>query len=171
MEPDPTASGEQPLAVRTSGVDLDVVEYLVVSLPDLTRVPEIAAALRSLVVADEIAILDLLVVSTSIDGVASTIEPDEVAGLSALGADSDAASRLLSDDDVAMVGSALPPGATALVVVVEDRWAHVLTQAARAAGGRVVGGERIPHRRIADSLAASSALLAAGQDRGDGHAP
>ena len=171
MEPDPTASGEQPLAVRTSGVDLDVVEYLVVSLPDLARVPDIAAALRSLVVADEIAILDLVVVSTSIDGVASTIEPDEVAGLSALGAGDDGASRLLSDDDVAMVGSALPPGATALVVVVEDRWAHVLTQAARAAGGRVVGGERIPHPRLADSHAASSALLAAGQEPEDRRAP
>ncbi|WP_019136906.1 DUF6325 family protein [Cellulomonas massiliensis] len=170
MEPDPTASGDEPLAVRTSGVDLDVVEYLVVSLPDLTRVPDIAAALRSLVVADEIAILDLVVVSTSIDGVATTTEPDDVPGLSALVDGSEVPRRLLSDDDVAMVGAALPAGATALVVVVEDRWAHALTQAARAAGGRVVGGERIPHRRIADSLAASGALLAASQEPEDGHA-
>jgi len=167
MELDPAAGGASPPAARTSGIDLDLVEYLVVAVPDLTRVPEIADALRALATAEQIAVLDLVAVTTSLEGEATATEPDDVAGLAALGPIA-GGTRLLSDDDVAMVGSALPPGASALVVVVEDRWARLLSEAARAAGGRVVGGERIPHRRVADSVAVSTTLLAAEDEQDQG---
>ena len=42
--------------------------------------------------------------------------------------------------------------ASALILVVEDRWAQLLSDAAREGGGRIVGGERIPRHRIAQSL-------------------
>ena len=60
---------------------------------------------------------------------------------------------LLSEQDVQVAGLALRPGTAGLVIVTEDRWAEPLSLAARGAGGRIVGGERIPPRRVTDALA------------------
>ena len=45
----------------------------------------------------------------------------------------------------------LQPGTSALIVVVEDRWAQLLADAARDGGGRIIGGERIPRHRLEQS--------------------
>ena len=55
---------------------------------------------------------------------------------------------LLGEDDVALAADALPPRSTALVLVIEDMWAEQLATAVRSSRGRIVGGERIPRRRL-----------------------
>ena len=71
---------------------------------------------------------------------------------------------LLSEDDVILAGSALPPGTSALVVVVEDRWASLLADAARQSGGRILGGERIPRHRLEQSRRAHASGPTGGAD-------
>jgi hypothetical protein len=60
---------------------------------------------------------------------------------------------MLNDHDVELASRALRPGITAVVVVVEDRWAASLSAAARSAGGQIVAGDRIPPRRVEAALA------------------
>ena len=131
--------------------DLDLVEYVVITLPDLSSTEAVAQALRGLVESSHIRILDLVGLVTGADGRYETVEPEQLAGLAALHGVEGEVGGLLSDDDLALACQALPPGTSALIVVAEDRWAQLLADAARAGGGRIVGGERIPRHRLEQS--------------------
>ena len=128
--------------------DLDLVEYVVVAVPELSSTVGVAAALRELVESARIRILDLVGVVVGPDGRATAVEPEQLSGLAELGDVQGEVGGLLSEDDLALASSALAPGTSALIVVVEDRWAQLLAGAAREVGGRIVGGERIPRYRL-----------------------
>ena len=131
--------------------DLDLVEYVVIAVPELSSTVGVAAALRELVESSRIRILDMVGVVTSPDGVHSAIEAEQLPGLADLRSVEGEVGGLLSEDDIALAGSALQPGTAALILVVEDRWAQLLADAARHSGGRIIGGERIPRHRLEQS--------------------
>jgi hypothetical protein len=131
--------------------DLDLVEYVVISVPDLSAAVGVAAALKQLVESAQIRILDLVGVDIGPDGRFAAVEPEQLAGLAALDSVEGEVGGLLSEDDIALAGGALQPGTSALMVVVEDRWAQLLADAARDSGGRIIGGERIPRHRLEQS--------------------
>jgi hypothetical protein len=131
--------------------DLDLVEYIVIAVPELSSTVRVAVALKELVESAQIRILDLVGVVTSPDGRFSAIEPELLSGLAELHQVEAEVGGLLSEDDIALAGSALLPGTSALIVVVEDRWARVLADAARGGGGQIIGGERIPRHRLEQS--------------------
>jgi uncharacterized membrane protein len=128
--------------------DLDLVEYVVIAVPDLSSTVSVAAALRELVESSRIRILDLVGVVAGPDGHCSAVEPEQLSGLAELRDVEGEVGGLLSEDDIALACSALQPGTSALIVVVEDRWAQLLADAARTTGGRIIGGERIPRHRL-----------------------
>ena len=128
--------------------DLDLVEYVVIAVPELSSTVGVAAALRELVESSRIRILDLVGVVTGADGRSSAIEPEQLSGLAELREVEGEVGGLLSEDDIALACSALQPGTSALILVVEDRWAQLLADAARTSGGRIIGGERIPRHRL-----------------------
>lgn len=128
--------------------DLDLVEYVVISLPELSSAVEVAAVLKALVESAQIRILDLVGLATGPDGRFTAIEPELLSGLAPLDSVEGEVGGLLSEDDIALAGSALQRGMSALIVVVEDRWAQMLADAARQSGGRIIGGERIPRHRL-----------------------
>jgi hypothetical protein len=132
--------------------DLDLVEYVVITLSGLSGAVAVARALQELVEASRIRILDLVAVVTDAEGHYTSLEPESVPGLAALRGVEGEVGGLLSEDDIALACGALKPSTTALILVVEDRWAQLLSDAAREGGGRIVGGERIPRHRIAHSL-------------------
>jgi hypothetical protein len=132
--------------------DLDLVEYVVITLSGLSGAVTVARALKELVEASRIRILDLVAVVTDAEGHYTSLEPESVPGLAALRAVEGEVGGLLSEDDIALACSALQSGTSALILVVEDRWAQLLSDAAREGGGRIVGGERIPRHRIAQSM-------------------
>lgn len=133
-------------------IDLDLVEYVVIAIPDLASVLEVAEAVRRLVTTDRIRILDLVAVVVSADGAHAAVEPEAVDGMSVLRDVSGEVGGLLNEDDIAMACGDLPPGTAAVILVAEDRWAGVLAGAARRSGGRIVGGERIPRYRVEATL-------------------
>jgi hypothetical protein len=140
--------GEVGQVVDEPTPDLDLVEYLVISVPRLSSTMGIASALKALVDSSRIRILDLVGVETGHDGRYVAIEPEELSGLAELHGVEGEVGGMLSEDDLALACSALPPGASALILVVEDRWAGLLADAARHNGGRIIGGERIPRQRL-----------------------
>jgi hypothetical protein len=142
--------------------DLDLVEYLVISVPRLSATAGVASALKELVGSSRIRILDLVGVETGDDGRYVAIEPEDLPGLAELQGVEGEVGGMLSEDDLALACGSLPPGAAALILVVEDRWAGLLADAARHNGGRIIGGERIPRHRLQQARRARSAGPAGG---------
>ena len=124
--------------------DPDLVEYVVINLPDLSSSMRVAQALRALVESSRIRILDLVGVASDAHGRFVATEPELVAALADLRTVEGEVGGLLSEDDIALACRALPPRSSALILVAEDLWAQELADAARAGGGQIVGGERIP---------------------------
>ncbi len=146
MTPDPSDRPEA--AERGLDLDLDLVEYIVIAVPDLASVAGVAEALRRLVRLDRMRILDLVAVVASADGGDVIVEPEAVAGMAVLGDVDGEVGGLLTDDDIAMACSELPVDTAAVLLVLEDRWAGELAGAARTSGGQIVGGERVPRHRV-----------------------
>jgi len=141
------------LGIEADDVTPDLVEYMVVVTPDAESLGALVPALAELVTDARIRILDLAVVVRDADGAVVVHEVETVDSLAGLRDVEGEVGGLLSEQDVEVAGLALRPGTAGLVVVTEDRWAEPLSVAARSAGGRIVGGERIPPRRVADALA------------------
>lgn len=97
-------------------------------------------ALQQLSDAGTIRLIDLMYVTKDESDVVGFTEVAEVADvpmdLAAIG--------LLSGEDVDELGGALPPGASALLLVVELLWAKNLASRLFEAGGAVVDSVRIP---------------------------
>ncbi len=121
------------------------VDYVVVELPVGTRDVGAAMAreLASLVDAELIRLVDLVVVEQGADGSTDTFEMSELGDIGALrGLETER--ELLADGDVARLAEAVPVGRAAMVVVWENRWAVPLGDAAREAGGQVVATGALP---------------------------
>jgi hypothetical protein len=131
----------------------DLVEYFVVGVPDLESLGPIIPAMRELSDAGTLRLLDWIVVERDPDGTVVLPELATSGLLPALEQISRDAAGLLSEHDVALAASVLPPGTVGLVLVSEDRWAEPLASAMRQVGGRVIAGERIPSSRVEGALA------------------
>jgi hypothetical protein len=135
---------------QLSGIDYDLVEYLVVALPDLAGVATAVPALRQLEAAGAVRILDWAVVERDAEGVTRVPSADVVAAV--LHVDTFDPPSLLTERDVAVAAAMLPPGSHGLVVVAEDRWAEPLADGLSSVGGRIVAGERISRDRVEEAL-------------------
>jgi hypothetical protein len=136
--------------------DLDLVEYLVVVVSDLGSLRTVTHALADLVASAAIRILDLVCVSKGSEGGELTVvEFEEVEEMAALHKVDGDIGGLLSPQDIDTASRPLAAGSSAILLVVEDRWARGLSTAARQAGGRIVGGGRIARPRIEAALEAA----------------
>jgi hypothetical protein len=131
----------------------DVVEYTIVLMPDVDSLAQLVPALAELFEAIAVRILDLVVLVMSRDGAVRVLEFEEVESMAQLRDAGHAVESLLSEHDIELAVRALRPGAAALVLLTEDRWAGPLSAAARRAGGEIVAGERIARSRMEAALA------------------
>ena len=131
------------------------VEYVVVGFSDGRFTGDIAAALNELLETGTIRIIDLAVVGRSGSGDVSILEIQELGpDVSAAFAGIDGTARgLLSEADLAEIAEGLAPGETAAGLLFEHVWATRFSEAVRAAGGRLLLSERIPHAIIAEARA------------------
>jgi hypothetical protein len=130
-------------------IETDLVEYVVVTVPETESLPTLLTALRELVDDGTIRVLDLVGLARRPDG---SLVQVEMTGAETAGPVERDAVVMLTDHDVELAALALPPGMAGIVVLTEGRWAEPLAVAARRAGGQIVGGERIPSGRIEAAL-------------------
>jgi Family of unknown function (DUF6325) len=141
---------------RTDDVAADLVEYLIVVMPDVDSLAGLVPALARMARSGLIRILDLVALMKDSDGAIEVLEFEAVRSLAALADVDGQVGRLLSDNDLAMASVALRPGTAGVICVTEDRWAEPLSAAARRAGGQIVAGERVPSSRVEAILADSA---------------
>jgi hypothetical protein len=134
------------------GVAVDLVSYLVVVVPDLPSVSELAPPLLELVERQWLRVLDLVVISSGHDGSRQVLELGSADELSSLAVLEKQVLGLMTDHDIELASFALRPGTVGVVILAEDHWAEPLSTAAQRVGGRIVAGERIPASRIEAAL-------------------
>ncbi len=144
-------------------VDPDLVEYVVVGVPELSALDRVATALGELVRSHVIRILDVVTLVKQSDGAVEVLEVDAVGPLRALRQLGGYFGGFLSSHDLILAADAVAPDTAAILLLVEDRWAGPLSRAARTAGGRVLGGERVPHSRMLLALADAGFVDASGK--------
>jgi hypothetical protein len=135
------------------GVEPALVECLLLTVRESSGLARTAQTLVSLARAHILRILDVVCLARSAEDarltrrdVADAASVDLLAEVHAGGA------PILSDRDVRSAALLVEPGASALLLLVEDRWAAGLAHTCRAAGGRIVGGERIAPSLVATTM-------------------
>lgn len=133
----------------TRHVDTTLVECLMLAVSDVDRIDVVLQALVDLAQRDVVRILDVVCLTREADDAGVSVH--EVGGevSSALPTDAKTEVRwMLTDRDLHRAALLLEPGDTAVLALVEDRWATRLSLACRNGGGGVVGGERIAPARV-----------------------
>jgi uncharacterized membrane protein len=132
------------------------VECIVVDFPGSKFKGEIAPALKEIVDAGIVRILDLVFIQKSEDGAVDVLElsqlPDDE--LSAFDVVDGEVDELLTEEDVAELAELVPAGDSALMVVWENTWAAKVVAAVQRADGRVVFHDRIPAEQVQAAMAA-----------------
>jgi uncharacterized protein DUF6325 len=150
------------LSVEESTHELDQmgpIDYVVIEFPDGEHKGDAAPLLVDLVDRGIIRILDLMLISKGQDGTIQAVEVSDLDGdgVSEFRVFEGASSGLLSDEDRDEAGNALEPGAAAVVILFENRWAAPFARAVRDAGGQLVAFGRIPTQALLAALDAAEA--------------
>ena len=106
-----------------------------------------------------IRVLDVLFVIKNEDGTFSGLEAKNLDSKTVgdLVAFEGASSGLLGKEDASTAAEAIEPGAAAVMIVYENRWAAPFVAAVRRNGGVPLAFERIPVQDLIDSLDAAEA--------------
>lgn len=136
--------------------ELGPIDYLVVEFPFGTRdfSGSMTRELVSLVDAEMIRLLDLVVLEKGVDGKVDAFEIEELEGLRAVEGD---LAEILADEDLQNVADSMAPGTVAGVLVWENTWAVPFAAAASESGGQLVATGRIPVPAILRTLQAQDA--------------
>jgi Family of unknown function (DUF6325) len=142
--------------------DMGPVDILLIGFPPGAPMSgEAVPHLLDLVDRGIVRVLDVLFITKNPDGSFSGFDvrdlgPERVGDFVAF---EGARSGLVGHEDVATAAEALEPGAAAVLIVYENRWAAPFAAAVRRNGGRLLANERIP---VQDLIAALDAAEAAG---------
>ena len=139
-------------------MDIGPVEILVVAFPGNKFTGEAAPALAELVESGLIRVIDLVFVAKDAAG--------EVVGMELSELDADIGSAygpvveeprgLLSDEDIADLGTDLEPNSSAAILLFEHVWATRFRDALVNSGGKLVASIRIP-KEVVDEVVAAAA--------------
>jgi hypothetical protein len=142
---------------ETAGEELGPIDYLIVVFPSRTTslAGAMATELASLVDAELIRVLDLVVVEKGADGDYEVREFEDLRENHALGdlhALKGQLAEVLAVEDLECVVASLEAGTTAAIVVLENSWAAPFAAAARRSGGQLAADGRIPMHELIDAL-------------------
>lgn len=138
--------------------ELGPVDYLVVEFPPGEQhfTGELARELVSLVDAEVVRLLDLLIITKDEQGNVEALELDDLEDAGELARLETEIAEVLAEDDVVHLAEAMEPGTVAGVLVWENVWAAPFASAARRAGGQLVASGRIPVQALVASFEAEA---------------
>ena len=140
----------------TDAEPLGPIDYLIVEWPaDSPPTGEAIPALLDLVDRGLVRILDVAFLAKGEDGTVALLNINDLGEEFAVF--DGASSGLVGDDDIAEAGNALEPGASAALLVWENRWAAPFAAKLREGGAQLVATGRIPVQAILEALEASEA--------------
>jgi Family of unknown function (DUF6325) len=140
--------------------DIGPIDIVLIGFPPgAPMTGEAAPLLADLVERGIVRVLDVLFITKAADGTfsgfsASDVETDQVGDFAVF---EGASSGLIGDEDVATAADAMEPGASAVMIVYENRWAAPFAAAVRRNGGVLLASERIPTQDLIDALDAAEA--------------
>jgi hypothetical protein len=142
--------------------ELGPIDYVLVEFPPGTMSfdGELATELASLVEAELIRVLDLMILAKDSNGEVDVLEFEDLDDLGDLSVLEGQLAEVFSADDVAFVAEAMEPGSVAGLLVWENTWAAPFESAARRRGGRLIATGRIPTADLVAALEAGAAAEA-----------
>jgi hypothetical protein len=148
----------------TDAEQLGPVDYVLIEWSDRQPNGEIAPLVLDLVERGLIRLLDVALIAKHEDGTIAGLEASEIGQEAAqLRVFEGASSGLLTQDDIGEAAAALEPGASAALLVYENRWAAPFAAAVRETGGELVASGRIPAPALLAALEEAESK-APGQD-------
>lgn len=138
----------------TTQFDYGPVEFLLLAFESDAPPRSVVEAVEDLIEAGTIRLLDLVVVSRSPSGEVTAVDVEDVSEEYGFGSIELEATGLAPDDDIQELGADLPPGTSAVLLVVEHRWAKTLAERVASSGGYLIHSERIPAPIVNEQLAA-----------------
>ncbi|MCC7078343.1 MAG: DUF1269 domain-containing protein [Acidimicrobiia bacterium] len=134
--------------------EIGPVDYVVIEFPkgEQNFTGAVARELVSLVEAELIRVLDVLVLAKDEDGEIEAFELEDLEGVGELGALEAQLAEVLAAEDVKHLAAAMEPGSVAGVVVWENSWAAPFAVAARESGGQLIADGRIPTQALIAAL-------------------
>ena len=158
------AVGHKEEAVNNEELELGPVDVIVIGYPpNAPRTGEAIPLFLDLVERGLIRVLDVLAVQKDAEGNVSGLEITDFDG----DGENDlllfegARSGLLVEEDAVNAGEALEPGAMAVLICIENRWAAPFAAAVRRNGGQVLAFERVAAQDLLDAAEALDAADAA----------
>jgi len=133
------------------------VEFLLIAFETDTVPRSVVEAIEELIEARTIRLLDLVVVSRSPGGEVTAVDIEDVSEEYGFGSIELEATGLAPDEDIQELGADLPPGTSAVLLVIEHRWAKSLAERVAEGGGYLIHSERIPAPVVNEQLAALGA--------------
>ncbi len=130
------------------------IDYVLVEFPAGTRDfgGELARELSSLVDAEMIRILDMLILEKDDAGHVEAYEVEELGDRQQLRAIERELAEILAADDVGRLAEVMTPGTVAGVLIWENVWAAPFAAAARESGGELVATGRLTPRAVVEAL-------------------
>lgn len=136
--------------------ELGPIDYLLVEFPPgaTTFDGSLATELASLVEAEIIRVLDVMILTKDADGDVDVVEFEDMEEVGELGALEGQLAEILAAEDVANLAVAMEPGTVAGLLVWENTWAAPFAVAARKAGAQLIASGRIPTQALIASMQA-----------------
>lgn len=144
---------------RRTRMEIGPLEYVVLGFEDNQFASVVLPELNAIQEHGLIRVVDLLFVSKATDGTVTMQEISELGedDLSAYAGLADDLVGWLTTEDVTHLAKAIPPGISAVIVLVEHTWTLRLAEAVHKAGGMLFTGGMVTH----DALEKVRAELAA----------
>ncbi len=136
--------------------EMGPIDYLVVEWVDKQPTGEAIPYLVDLVDSGLIRILDLAFITKDADGTVAEVEYTDL-GDGDFAVFEGVSTGLIGEDDHAEAAAALEHGASAAIIVYENRWAGPFAAAVRRSGGQLVASGRIPVQDLLATLDATEA--------------
>ena len=137
-------------------MDVGPVELIVLQFPGQRADPAAAGVLADVVSRGYAAVLDLVFVALTPDGMLRVTDAGDGLDGVGLGGLQPGAQPLISRDDLDLMRDSLRPGTSAAVIAYEHRWPQRLTDAARDAGGQLALHVQVPRDAVAAAVAAAA---------------